>query len=133
MLKLNPYSTDAMIAKNVIKIEGSAFNLIPFSTIKKYIVNNDNYNSSIIIKFFILNFIIYIPLAVLLSFNKIKENNRFNYSLIFLVPIIIELLQVIFEMGLFDIDSIILNILGMIITYELLKMKNVKKKGLFHN
>lgn len=125
ILKLNPYSTNALIAQNVINVKGSAFNIIPFSTIKEYVINHGSYNPSIIIKFFIFNLITYMPFAVSLDLSKIKNNNGLNYLIIFLTPIIIELLQVIFEVGLLDIDSIIINILGMLITYKILK--NIKR------
>lgn len=125
ILKLNPYSTNAQVVKDIIRVKGSAFNLIPFATIMEYIINFNNYNTDIIIKFIILNFVLYMPLGILLNKDKIKNNNKINYLIIFLTPIIIELLQVIFKVGLFDIDSIILNLLGLILIYNLIK-KNKK-------
>lgn len=125
ILKLNPYTNDPRIVKNVIKIDGTAYNLVPFSTISEYIINFNNYNLNIILRFFIINLILYMPLGILLNLKGIKQNNKLNLLILLLTPVIIEFLQVFLSVGVFDIDSIILNIIGSISLYVVINKRNV--------
>ena len=61
------------------------------------------------------NLILYIPLYILMNNNKV-------FSLLILI-IILELLQYILELGVFDIIDILLNFIGVIIISIIYRMK----------
>ncbi|MBQ9318806.1 MAG: VanZ family protein [Bacilli bacterium] len=100
-------------------------NISPFKTILNYIINYQKYNFSTILVNILGNIIIFMPAQYL--FMKVFDNLSIKkYLLIdFIVLIIIEFIQLITNCGVFDIDDIILNILGMSIVYYI--VKKVKK------
>lgn len=108
----------------------NTYNLIPFRTISEYIINYQNYNFYIIRNNIIGNIVMYMPVQYLIIkiFDIKKFKNVFIIDSIFLL--IIELSQLLTHTGMFDIDDIILNLLGMIIMYIFLmifrKFKNKK-------
>ena len=101
--------------KNYMKY--GVFNIIPFRTILKYIIDIERYWP----RFFIINIfgniVIFMPVQFLMMkvFGKLllKKYLVINFTII----LIIEILQFITGSGAFDIDDIILNILGMFIVY----------------
>lgn len=85
----------------------------PFRTI----INQFKYGSfNSILKNIIGNSIMLIPLSFLLMLYNLKYKNIFKQSII-IIPIIIgiELLQTFTQTGVFDIDDLILNLLGVFI------------------
>ena len=95
---------------------GNTFNLIPFKTISYYFKYPDDYNIVINV---IGNIIIMMPIQFLII--KIFDFKEFNKC--FLVDIVlvllVEILQLISHTGIFDVDDIILNLIGMVIMYFL--------------
>lgn len=94
------------------------YNLIPFKTVTDYIISNRHYSAGILFINLIANIIVFIPLGFLLPI--IKENMRSFFRVVFVSFIIIlgaESLQYIFNVGIFDVDDIILNMLGVMIGY----------------
>jgi glycopeptide antibiotics resistance protein len=92
---------------------GYSYNLIPFNTIKQYIVNHDHFNSDIWVKNLFGNIILFIPLGI---FGPLL-NVRLLRPILFLESVIsllfcVELIQLFTKVGSFDIDDIILNTLG---------------------
>ena len=87
-----------------------SYNIIPFKSIINIISNRNVY--SIIINIF-GNLLIFMPLEYfiieLLNIKKIYV----NFILSFLIILIIVLLQFIFKVGVFDVDDLILCVLGM--------------------
>lgn len=101
------------------------FNLIPFKTILNYFINYDRYYLSTILINILGNIIIFMPFQYLLVkvFDKLSN---FKYLLIdIIVLIIIEFLQLITSCGVFDIDDIILNLIGMWLVLLIVKKKNI--------
>ena len=98
-----------------------AFNLIPFKTISKYFSNPDFYN---IIVNILGNIIIMMPVQFLL----IKIFNLKDYKKCLLIDVIfvyiVEFLQLVTFTGVFDIDDMILNLVGMSIMYVLVNGKH---------
>ncbi|MBS5794910.1 MAG: VanZ family protein [Clostridiales bacterium] len=89
-------------------------NLIPFRTINSYLKTLPSIFS---IYNLLGNIIPFIPLGYFVSlyFNK---NNIFKITFIFIfILFFIEFIQLIFLIGFFDIDDIILNFIGLIIGY----------------
>lgn len=109
------------------------YNLIPLKTISDYIINIKKYNLREIIINIFGNIFIFMPVQYLII--KIFELKK--SKIIILIDLIIllsiELSQLITHTGIFDIDDIILNISGMLITLVLMKLNHkfvLKRKDL---
>ena len=100
----------------------NTYNLIPFKTITNILNSNNLY--TILINIF-GNILIFIPLEYfLIELFKINKP-IINIPISFIIILIIEILQYILKLGVFDIDDIILCNLGMIIFYIIYnKVKN---------
>ncbi len=102
-------------------------NLIPFKTIKSIITSDINlfhkvYN-------LIGNFIAFIPLSFFLIVKDKKYNNILNQIMVLLpLAFFIEVIQLIFKVGRFDCDDIILNVGGGIIFVYLIKKLKLSDK-----
>ena len=108
-----------------------ASNVIPFATIIEYIIGviSDDINTSIVIINFATNLLLFAPMGFfipLLFKNKITNIKQF-IILIIILSLFVEILQFITYRGSTDIDDIILNTIGAIIVYILMKTKLVKK------
>lgn len=109
------------------------YNLIPLKTISDYIINIKKYNLREIIINIFGNIFIFMPVQYLII--KIFELKK--SKIIILIDLIIlqsiELSQLITHTGIFDIDDIILNLSGMLITLILMKLNHkfvLKRKNL---
>lgn len=105
-----------------------SFNLIPFKDIIEiiiYVVKDNTTNGIVQI---IGNFLILVPLAYIYPrvFKSTRKLSKFTIS-IFITTIIIELSQLFFGGGVFDIDDILLNSLGAICFYKLLNNSFLSK------
>lgn len=98
------------------------YNLIPFATLTSEVIE-ENY---IIL---CANVMVFVPLGFLLPWAFQKLNNfRKVLGCMFLFILCCEFLQFIFKLGFFDIDDIILNLIGGCIGYILyVLIKNRKK------
>ena len=101
------------------------YNLIPFRTILS--INNNHF----ILKTLIYNFVIFIPFGFIIY--KLKDENKYfkNYLItITFLAILIRGIGYLFHYMVFDIDDIILNITGSLITYYIIKKNkfNIKIK-----
>ena len=92
----------------------NSFNLIPFESIIE-IFNNGNIYSIIIN--ILGNLLIFMPLEYFII--ELFKVNKFilNFSISFIIILIIEIIQYIFKVGVFDIDDLILCTLGMMLFY----------------
>lgn len=83
-------------------------NLIPFRTMSPYL---KNITETFAFKNIVANIVIFIPLGFFIS--QIKSKNVFKALIICLGVILsIELIQLFFKIGFFDVDDIILNFIG---------------------
>lgn len=107
------------------------YNLYPFKTIVDFFINNKQYTTYVLFINLAANIITFIPLGFFLSVHIKKFKNTIKVSVFSITLItVIESLQFIFNVGVFDIDDIILNTLGCIIgheTYKFIKW-NLNKK-----
>lgn len=99
-----------------------ACNFVPLKTIIFYIQCffdfSEEINTLDIFVNLIGNFICLIPLAFFIPYFAKKETTRFRFSIyLLLISFGIEIIQLITMVGSFDIDDIILNSTGSIITY----------------
>ena len=97
-------------------LSGYSYNLIPFKTIIGYWAFPSYYNTIVNI---LGNIVIVMPIQFLLI--KIFKLKEFKKCLIidFILVLIIETIQLLSHTGIFDVDDMILNLLGMSIMYAL--------------
>lgn len=102
-------------------------NIIPFKTIIRYLTNK--VSLSVIIYNIIGNFIALMPLSFLLVL-KNDKNLKLSKQLakISATVILIEILQLLFSCGKFDIDDFILNVVGALTFYFVLLKTNLLLK-----
>ncbi|MBE7098494.1 VanZ family protein [Bacillus cereus] len=99
-------------------IHGGLINLVPFRSTIRYLTEFDSYNLDIVLMNTLGNVIIFIPFGFLLPLLFKQINNVKMASKIFIKFILlIESLQLLTFTGVFDIDDIILNMLGALIGY----------------
>lgn len=102
-------------------------NIIPFRTIIKYLTSD--ISLKVMIYNIIGNFIALIPLSLLLMI-KNDDNTKLSKQIIKIIIIvfIVEIFQLVFCCGKFDIDDFILNISGaLIFSYIIIKIKLLPK------
>ena len=99
----------------------NSFNFIPFKTIIGCIIFPRSHNIMVNL---LGNYLILMPVELLLI--KIFNLKKFNINLVIsvLVSFIVELVQLISHAGVFDIDDIILNVLGMLTIYFVMTNMN---------
>ncbi|NNJ28609.1 VanZ family protein [Lacrimispora defluvii] len=103
--------------------EEYAYNLIPLKEIKRFIV----YRHVVGIKSFLLNvagnIVCFMPFGFFLPVISRRSRRFFNTTLLsFLFSLCIETTQLIFKVGSFDVDDMILNSLGGMIGYIFYKI-----------
>jgi len=90
-----------------------SYNLMPFDTIKQYIVNFRHYNFDIVFKNLLGNIVLFIPIGIIAPLLNTK---LFKWAPLILFTILlifcVELAQMLLRVGAFDVDDIILNTLG---------------------
>ncbi|GKU76982.1 VanZ family protein [Paenibacillus sp. L3-i20] len=109
-------------------LDGYAYNFVPFDTIWRYIEHRDHFNFDIWFKNLFGNLILFIPIGMFLPLlnRKFKRSFSMIVSCIFLIAIV-EVSQMLFKVGSFDVDDIILNTTGAWL--GLLLIKRFMKRG----
>lgn len=93
--------------------EGYNYNLVPFYTIKKYILHHDHFSVEIWFKNLFGNIVLFIPIGIFLPLLNKKYRRAVALTAASIVLIaIVELVQMATKLGSFDIDDIILNTCG---------------------
>jgi glycopeptide antibiotics resistance protein len=109
--------------------EGYAYNLVPFNTIKRYIIHYDHFNFDIWFKNLFGNIVLFVPIGIFLPLlnKKYKRVLVLTAASIALIAVV-ELIQLLSKVGSFDIDDIILNtfgaLLGLVLTRTALQSRN---------
>lgn len=114
-------------------ISSSPVNLIPFKQISEYIIRYNYYNFDIWFNNLFGNMLLFMPFGFMLPlcFRKGTDiKNSLFYVIMF--SFFIEFFQNIFHVGIFDIDDIILNVMGGVIGFGVYKLllKLLKHKKL---
>ncbi|WP_168121348.1 VanZ family protein [Paenibacillus sp. HB172176] len=108
--------------------DGLVFNWTPFDTIKRYVKYRDHFTMEAWVKNLFGNLVLFIPIGIFLPL----LNTRFARSLSLVAVCIViiffvEMLQMLFKVGSFDIDDILLNTIGawfgLLLTRRLLMKK----------
>jgi len=95
-----------------IRAATNGVNLVPFSTIMSYITGIANGNSGVALMNLLANIFLFIPLGFYVEVLLRERKMKFKMLLIILIPIIVELIQYIFSLGIADVDDVILNSIG---------------------
>ena len=99
------------------------YNLTPFETIKMYIVYMDYFSFHVWFVNLFGNIIAFMPLGFLLPLLKDLWKGPIRITILsFLVSLTAETIQLIFHVGRFDVDDMILNTLGGLLGYVLLQI-----------
>lgn len=102
--------------------EGYSYNLVPFYTIKKYIIHYDHFNFDIWFKNLFGNIVLFMPIGLFLPLlNKKYSRGLVLTAASIMLITIVEMTQMLTRVGSFDIDDIILNTFGALL--GLLSMK----------
>lgn len=116
-----------LVGRPPIRISNSWYisELIPFKTI----ISQLKYGSiNEIVRNILGNLCLFIPLSFLLILKDNKYKNILRQTLILLPSILMtELLQMITSVGVFDIDDIILNYLGVLLFIIIMNIVNIDK------
>ena len=108
----------------------SSANLIPFRTIRNFIIAVSNGNLSLYVFIYNIfgNLLAFMPLALFLPKLIPFVNKWYKYFLIVSSFIIfIEGMQFVLDVGSLDIDDYILNIVGSMICYFIINIKKLNK------
>lgn len=115
--------------RNRYFLEGYNYNLVPFYTIKKYIVHYDHFNFGTWFKNLFGNIVLFIPIGLFLPLLNKKYRQAFILaSASVLMITLVEVTQMLTRVGSFDIDDIILNTFGALL--GLLMTKAVVRRAL---
>ncbi|RCW44923.1 VanZ family protein [Paenibacillus prosopidis] len=103
--------------------DGFVYNLVPFQTIKRYIVHHDHFNFEIWFKNLFGNIVLFIPIGVFLPLlnTKYRRVSALTGATIIMIAVV-ELIQLLSRVGSFDIDDIILNSLGALLGLMMTKV-----------
>jgi len=99
------------------------YNLIPFKTIISLIVDFKYYKLDVWVYNLFGNIAAFMPLGILIPIvlsNKRKFAATVAFSIVFLLSA--ETAQLVFKVGVFDVDDIILNMLGVMFGYMCYKL-----------
>ncbi|MFN4150809.1 MAG: VanZ family protein [Candidatus Sericytochromatia bacterium] len=107
------------------------YNIYPFKTIFDFIINFSISNLKNFIINIIANILLFVPFGFLtkILFEKLNFKS-ITITYIFII-IILEIFQVTLRVGVFDIDDILLNVLGVILgylIYNIIGLKFIFKK-----
>lgn len=108
----------------------NSFNIIPFKTISKFTLGF--LNSTVALKYVVINILgnilAFMPFALFIPilFPKLDNTKKFCIFMI-VVIMLVEFLQFVTFSGSFDIDDLILNLLGAFIAYKVMCIKSVRK------
>lgn len=100
-----------------------SYNLIPFKQIYENLrlVFNNVQPFSLLFDYVIVDLCLFVPYSFFISYLKPKISFINFFTIMFLIVIMKELFQLITGLGIFDINDIILNLIGVSITFQLLK------------
>ncbi len=107
-------------------------NLIPFRTIVTYAVRlaEDSINLDTVVKNLAGNLLLFVPMGTFLPFAFDKMKKLWRATLVLLVVIVsVELVQILLVIGSFDVDDLMLNMLGGVLGYLIYLLPPMCKLG----
>lgn len=107
-------------------------NLIPLRTIITYIIRlaDDSINLDTVIKNLIGNLFLFVPMGAFLPFAFDKMKKLWRVALVLLVVILsVEFVQIVLLIGSFDVDDLLLNMLGGMLGYLIFLLPPIRNLG----
>jgi glycopeptide antibiotics resistance protein len=106
-----------------------SYNLIPFKTVLNYIQNSGHLNFEVLFYNLAGNVAAFMPLGFLLplAFKRFKAAKTFMVA--FALILFAEVMQLVSRRGVFDVDDLLLNMLGSIIGYGIYRLLFIIFKG----
>ena len=105
-------------------------NLIPFRTIVTYVVRlgRDSINLDTVIKNIVGNLLLFVPMGAFLpfAFDKMKTLWR-AVSVMLIIILSVELVQIVLVIGSFDVDDLLLNLLGGLLGYLIYRLPPIRR------
>lgn len=100
-----------------------SYNLIPFKQIYENLnlVFNNVQPFSLLFDYLIVDLCLFVPYSFFIPYLKPKISFINFFIIMFIFVIVKELFQLITGLGIFDINDIILNLIGVSLTFQLLK------------
>jgi glycopeptide antibiotics resistance protein len=98
------------------------YNLIPFKTIANYMLQRGSIGFDVFIYNLAGNVVAFMPLGFLLPLAFRDFRARKTYFVSFVLIIFAEVSQLVSRRGVFDVDDLLLNMLGSIIGYGIYKL-----------
>ena len=117
-------------ASNIYDRFMNSANLIPFRTIRNFIIAVSNGNLSLYVFIYNIfgNLLAFMPLALFLPKLIPFVDKWYKYFLVVsLFIILIEIMQFVLDVGSLDIDDYILNIVGSMLCYIIFNIKKINK------
>lgn len=98
------------------------YNFQPFAEINRYVTYNDCFTTENILTNLVGNVLVFMPVGFLVPIIKKKRVYFFRILRVsFGISLFIEVVQLIFRIGVFDVDDLIMNTLGGILGYVAFK------------
>ena len=106
-----------------------SYNIIPFKTVLNYIQNFDHIGFDVSLYNLLGNVVAFMPLGFLLplAFGRFKAVE--TYTVAFVCVLFAEVLQLVSRRGVFDVDDLLLNMIGSISGYGIYKLLHIIFKG----
>ncbi|MBM7692711.1 glycopeptide antibiotics resistance protein [Peribacillus deserti] len=112
------------------RVQGTLdYNLVPFRSISRDVDAIDGIHIGLLTNNLFGNILAFVPFGLLVPLIWRKINNwkhLFLFSI--LTTLSVEILQLLFKVGVFDIDDMILNVIGSMIGFLFLKVVPFQKK-----
>jgi glycopeptide antibiotics resistance protein len=104
------------------QMDSIRYNLIPFKTIANYMLQRGSIGFDVFIYNLAGNVVAFMPLGFLLPLAFRDFRARKTYFVSFVLIIFAEVSQLVSRRGVFDVDDLLLNMLGSIIGYGIYKL-----------
>lgn len=99
------------------------YNFQPFAEINRYITYNDYFTWENLLTNLVGNILVFTPIGFLVPIIKKEGVNIFTiFRISFLLTLFIETVQLIFRIGVFDVDDLIMNTVGGVFGFILFKL-----------
>lgn len=94
------------------------YNLVLFNEINRYVSNIDTIGIGSVVLNLVGNVVCFIPFGIILPLTSDKVRKWYKVTLLMvLFSFFVEVLQLVFRIGSFDVDDIFLNVWGAVIGY----------------
>lgn len=108
----------------LVSIYGKTVNLVPFATIMRYMKSLHSGADLFLINI-LGNIVFFIPMGILRQAFKKLKNFWLYILIVLLIILILEVLQFVTMSGTFDVDDMLLNMIGALIGYRLFKVRRL--------